>query len=465
MGNSQRYEDPKLWLEKSENLKNNINILIENQKNNIKKVFEDNSYQTQSIQYSINADYEFQKEDNFKSLDDYAIQWSIKGNKKLNTTNCHLTLFNIGGLLGCDGFLYSIGLFYYYFMKIPFENRENKEVIKDIETCLQHIDNGNIIELNLIWRVELNENILNNLRYAKDFLINLFHDKITNEIYENLTHNILSKMFKKVKSFGKGVCRIFSCIFFFFISSNNSNNENFKKNKNRFNKEEIHRKILENLNLKFFENYNIFIIASDDDINPKVNYGATFTGCYIEGLGEQERARKLVENKKDGFTTGNLNNDTKKLFEFYKNKINELQQFFERNKTYIDNIRKGLNVDDNLNEIINDIDDINKRYLLSEGSIDNELSNRETARSTNLEKANSIGNDVEQNNNPFKKISQEQQLEAKEFEKYLDGKKSLFDEIYNNNYHAKVYTNNNIIYHNDAFNENNNIQEKQIIYE
>ena len=238
-----------------------------------------------------------------------------------------------------------------------------------------------------------------------------------------------------------------------------------KKNKNRFNKEEIHRKILENLNLKFFENYNIFIIASDDDINPKVNYGATFTGCYIEGLGEQERARKLVENKKDGFTTGNLNNDTKKLFEFYKNKINELQQFFEKNKTYIDNIRKGLNVDENLNEIINDIDDINKRYLLSEGSIDNELSNRETARSTNLEKANSIGNDVEQNNNPFKKISQEQQLEAKEFEKYLDGKKSLFDEIYNNNYHAKAYTNNNIIYHNDAFNENNNIQEKQIIYE
>ena len=86
-----------------------------------------------------------------------------------------------------------------------------------------------IIELNLIWRVELNENILNNLRYAKNFLINLFHEKITNEIYENLTHNILSKMFKKVKSFGKGVCRIFSCIFFFFISSNNSNNENFKK--------------------------------------------------------------------------------------------------------------------------------------------------------------------------------------------------------------------------------------------
>ena len=74
MGNSQKYEDPKLWLEKSENLKNNINILIENQKNNIKKVFEDNSYQTQSIQYSINADHEFKKEDNFKTLDDYAIQ-------------------------------------------------------------------------------------------------------------------------------------------------------------------------------------------------------------------------------------------------------------------------------------------------------------------------------------------------------------------------------------------------------
>ena len=85
------------------------------------------------------------------------------------------------------------------------------------------------------------------------------------------------------------------------------------------------------MNLKFFENNNIFILASDDNINAYINYGATFTGCYIEGLGEQERARKLVENKKDGFTTGNLNNDTKKLFEFYKNKINELQQFFERN--------------------------------------------------------------------------------------------------------------------------------------
>ena len=69
-------------------------------------------------------------EDNFKSLNDYAIQWSIKGNKKLKTTNCHLTLFNIRGLLGCDDFLYNIGLFSYYFMKIPFENRENKEIIK-----------------------------------------------------------------------------------------------------------------------------------------------------------------------------------------------------------------------------------------------------------------------------------------------------------------------------------------------
>jgi hypothetical protein len=69
---------------------------------------------------------------------------SIQGKNKLNITNCDFTLFNIGGFLGSDGFLYSICLFYYYFMKIPSENREKNDVIKDIETCLEHIDNGNI---------------------------------------------------------------------------------------------------------------------------------------------------------------------------------------------------------------------------------------------------------------------------------------------------------------------------------
>lgn len=227
MGNSQpKYED------QSDEIEISINIFKENQKDNIKKIFEDDNFKTQSIEYSINADNKYHNEDNLETLYDYAIQWSIEGNNRLNTTNCHLTLFNIGGLLGFDGFLYSIGLFYYYFMKIPFENRENKEVIKDIETCLQHIDNGNINELNLIWRVELNEKILNNLRYAKDFLINLFHEKITNEIYEKLTYNILNKIFKKAKSIKNGVCRLFSLIIQFILPSNNSNKEeNYKKKK------------------------------------------------------------------------------------------------------------------------------------------------------------------------------------------------------------------------------------------
>ena len=153
------------------------------------------------------------------------------------------------------------------------------------------------------------------------------------------------------------------------------------------------------MNLEFFENYNIFILASDDNTDPYINYGATFTGCYIEGLGEQKRARKLVENLKDGFMTGNNeNNNTKKLFNFYKNKINELKQFFGRNKYYIDNIRKGLNVDNNLNEIIKDIDEINEKHL-REGSIDNELRNSETTRETNVINTNIISDAIFNENN------------------------------------------------------------------
>ena len=39
----------------------------------------------------------WKEEYNVKNLEDYAIQWSIQGKNKLNTTNCHLSLFNIGG--------------------------------------------------------------------------------------------------------------------------------------------------------------------------------------------------------------------------------------------------------------------------------------------------------------------------------------------------------------------------------
>ncbi len=71
-------------------------------------------------------------------------QWSIHGSNYANTTKCNLTLFNIGNLLGAIGSLYSISLFYYYFMKIPIDNYSTEESIKkDIEDCLTYIDNGN----------------------------------------------------------------------------------------------------------------------------------------------------------------------------------------------------------------------------------------------------------------------------------------------------------------------------------
>ena len=163
-----------------------------------------------------------------------------------------MTLFNIGGFLGSDGFLYSICLFYYYFMKIPSENREKKDIIKDIETCLEHIDNGNIYELNSIWRVELNDDILNSLKFAKDFLINSFHEKITNDIFDKLSNNILNKIQKAFKSFKKGVSRFFSCIYYFLIKLisedkyNNivNNKENYIKEKIWINKDYIDNEIL-----------------------------------------------------------------------------------------------------------------------------------------------------------------------------------------------------------------------------
>ena len=89
-----QFEDSETTIEK---LKNNIKTFIANQKDNTTKIFEDESYEKQNIEYSIN-DNGFQKEeDNVKNLEDYAIQWSIQGKNKLNTTNCHLSLFNIGG--------------------------------------------------------------------------------------------------------------------------------------------------------------------------------------------------------------------------------------------------------------------------------------------------------------------------------------------------------------------------------
>ena len=57
-------------------------------------------------------------------------QSSIHDSNYSNSTKCNLTFFNIGSLLRAIGFLYSISLFYYYFMKIPMDNNSIEESIK-----------------------------------------------------------------------------------------------------------------------------------------------------------------------------------------------------------------------------------------------------------------------------------------------------------------------------------------------
>ena len=111
-------ESPELTEEKIRALENSIKVFIEEQKDNIKSIFNEEDLTEQTIEYVIDGNNEILKEGNanpLKSLKDYSIQWSIKGNNEVNSTKCHLTFFNIGGLLGANGLLYSICEFYYFF--------------------------------------------------------------------------------------------------------------------------------------------------------------------------------------------------------------------------------------------------------------------------------------------------------------------------------------------------------------
>ena len=84
----------------------------------------------------------------------------------------------------------------------------------------------------------------------------------------------------------------------------------------------------------------------------KENSFSTFMGYYYEGLGENRKARLLHRNT-DGFI---LPQD-KLLYEYYLQIIHEMQGFFSRNKERIENINKGINIDSNVSEIIEDIDE------------------------------------------------------------------------------------------------------------
>ena len=371
MGNNNSNIDLEITDRKINNLEHELDTFMYNQTKNIETIFRDKNHKKQNIEYIIYSNNKIEiKSNDLISLDDYAIQWSIQGSNYANTTKCHLTLFNIGWFLGAHGFLYSTSLFYYYFMKIPTTNRQEEEIKKDIDDCLKYIDKGDIDKLNSKWDVHLNDIYLNDLKEAKNFLINLFHEKITDNIFQKLNNKII----KRIKNFCKTKISNFFTIIYYFLTVKLSK-EIYIKQKNNINRNYLIQKILSNLKLETFENNNIFVIATDNDVDAWKNYGATFKGYYLEGLGEMDYARRLVENDYDGFIIGNNpNNQNKKLYNFYISRINNIKNFFLKNQKKIDNINNGLNIEVNIREIAEDLDLINKQSLdiYHEDIIDNE---------------------------------------------------------------------------------------------
>lgn len=381
--NSNSNVDLEITEEKISNLERAVEIFMNNQNKNIMSIFNDPKFQVQqNIEYNIDANNKFQRNENdITALHDYVIQWSIQGSNSANSTRCNLTLFNIGSLLGANGFLYSISLFYYYFMKIPIDNATEDVIKKDIENCLKNIDNGDINQLNLKWKVHLNNDQLNNLRLAKDFLINHFQEKITDDIFQKLNNNIIKKIWESCKT---KFCN-FCTIIFFFLTEKLSEND-YIKTKNRINKNYLIQKLLTKLDIETFENNNIFIIATDNNVDSWINYGATFQGYYLEGLGEMHRARKLIINKTDGFMIGNNgNNPNKLLYDFYYNKISDIKLFFTRNNEKIDKINKGLNIKINIEKIAQELDYINQKYYNEEKIEEQRISNAPTRESISVE--------------------------------------------------------------------------------
>ena len=353
-------------------LEREIKTFMDKQTDNIKSIFNDDKFKVQKpIERSNVVNNNFHTNENdINVLQDYVIQWSIEGAHYANSTRCNLTLFNIGSFLGANGFLESISLFYICFMKIPINNKTEGEIKKDIEDCLRYIDSGERDQLNEKWNININDNQLKNLQFAKDYLINQFQDKITEDIFKRLNNN----KFKKIWNWCKTKFCNLGIIICFFISKKLSLND-YIKAKNSINRNYLIEELFNKLNLETFKNNNIFIIAIDNDTDSWNNYGATFLGYPLKGLGEKHRARKLILNDVDGFMVGNGHNKTEFLYKFYCNRINEIKKFFEENNQRIDDINKGLNININIREIAQDLDNINQKYQY-QGHLEEDLSTR-----------------------------------------------------------------------------------------
>ena len=185
--------------------------------------------------------------------------------------------------------------------------------------------------------------------------------------------------------------------------------------------------------MKTFAEKNIFIIASDNDIDSWKNYGATFMGYYLKGANDKYPfARKLSENVKDGFNIGNNKNSQNKiLFDFYYTKINDIKQFFIRNQQKIDNINKkgGIGVEIDIQEIAKDIDDYNEKYK-HEDVIDNapisQISTSSSEYNINQQNAEIKDNFV-YNENAFLKVNQNNLYNAPINQIFMSREQSYFE--------------------------------------
>ena len=363
MGNSNRNleEDININDVKIGNLNNEIRRYMDNNIDYFRTIFSNENYTRKLINFIFNEDDKPTTNQNgIIPLRDYTTNWSVDYNDDDNSTKCQLLLFNIGSFLGANGFLYSISLFYYYFMKIPTEFRTESDIKNDIDICLKFIDKGNINELNGMWNTNLDNDHLNNLRLAKDVLINLFNEKLSYDIFQRMKCNIIKRIWRKATT---PITNLWAIISFFLTKKLSLNN--YIKQKNNINRNYLITKILNDLTPKTFMDNNIYIIATDCNKNSAKNIGATFTGYLINGLGEKGYARRLIENDDDGFITGNngANTQNKSLFDFYYKTIENVKTFFERNQGKIEQINKGFNIEINCNEIARDLDLVNNGYF------------------------------------------------------------------------------------------------------
>ena len=312
-----------------ETLENKIKQFCDNNQDKIKNIFNSGFNAEENIRFGfsdngdINRD---EKNDPFAKLKDYVISFSIPG--KMNPTKCALTFFNLGSFFGSNGFLYSICLFYSNFFKITINNESNEDIQEKINDCFNAIDNNDKDKLNEIWNTHLEDDELKSLRIGKDFLINTICIS-EKELKEDLKNSINSnfwncwKTFKyKSKNLLYGFCIFFATIF----SRKNYNNDknNYINFKNNINKKLIFESIIYNLyNTKFFEDYNLFIIAMDDNQINGENCFSTFMGYYCEGLGTTHRARKLKYEVIDGFDSDI------DVYDYYFKILLEIRNFFE----------------------------------------------------------------------------------------------------------------------------------------